>query len=265
MEPGKMLKDGSSLPPGPVESPQLGWPMLKDFLREQVRQHHRAFYRAALAVSYIGMFAVIDAIVLKMVIENIFPSDRLSEEVMANIRTCVDDPGWARNVGIKDVGCGYYAEDGGGHEHCQKDKGSGGETAADACPAACLVCEATEASPAGSAVIAVVVAGAYFVASGLYHYADRKQLCMQSTTRQWLRNTLVVHFLSMSEGGHDGLTDGDFFNTCFLQVELLVIDGWYQCLSFIRYTVQVMSLFIFVGVVAGMKVPGWASHGRVCH
>jgi hypothetical protein len=54
-----------------------------------------------------------------------------------------------------------------------------------------------------------------------------------------------MRFLNMSEAGHDGLSDGDFLNCIFFQVEQLVADGWHSFLLMIRYSVQVLTNLAF--------------------
>jgi ABC-type multidrug transport system fused ATPase/permease subunit len=68
-----------------------------------------------------------------------------------------------------------------------------------------------------------------------------------------------MRFLSMSEAGHDasGLSDGDFLNCVFFQVEQLVGDGWYSFLLMIKYTVQIFTNFAFIVISIGGKVPIW--------
>jgi hypothetical protein len=54
-----------------------------------------------------------------------------------------------------------------------------------------------------------------------------------------------LYYLLAFGTGHDGLSDGDFLNCMFFQVEQLVGDGWYSFLLLIRYAVQVISNLLF--------------------
>ena len=93
----------------------------------------------------------------------------------------------------------------------------------------------------------MMLAGSYLFFFALYHKCDVMQLDFRgrSGTRKWLRNSLITRYLHMTERGHDGLTDGDFLNCMFFQVEQLVADGWHSFLLMIRFTVQILSNLAF--------------------
>lgn len=45
--------------------------------------------------------------------------------------------------------------------------------------------------------------------------------------------------------GRSTLSDGDFFDVCFFQVEILVNDGWYSFLLMIMLSVQIVGNLVF--------------------
>ena len=58
-----------------------GWGLIKAFIQEQVAERGVKFYKTAAALIYIGMFSTIDALILKLVIDNALgqaPSDILT-------------------------------------------------------------------------------------------------------------------------------------------------------------------------------------------
>ena len=182
--------------PGGTET--SGWAMIKAFLQEQVAERGVKFFKTAAALGYIGMFSTIDALILKLVIDNALGK--------------ADD----------------------GSSGSQKDP-----------------------------TLALWLAVAYFFAFALYHRCDVMQLDFRgrSGTRKWLRNSLVMRFLNMSETSQHGLSDGDFLNCTFFQVEQLVGDGWYSFLLMIRYAVQILTNLAFqlwiISLSSSESLPTW--------
>ena len=184
-----------------------GWALLRGFIIEQVAQRGKKFWQTVCALVYIGLFPTIDALILKLVIDNSLKSARAT----------------------------------------QGGSGSGVDVDAD--------------NTAGHNTVAIVLGAVYMLCLGLYHKCDVVQLDKRgrSGTRKWLRNVLVVRFLNMSETGRRGLSDGDFLNCVYFQVEQLVCDGWYSFLLFFQFGTQIVSGMVFQVLLLALttQVPFW--------
>ena len=180
-----------------------GWSLIKAFLQEQIAERGVKFWKTTAALVYIGMFSTIDALILKLVIDNALGDEQ------------------------------------------------------------------------GDPKLALYLAGAYLFFFAISHKCDVMQLDFRgrSGTRKWLRNSLITRFMNMSVRGHEGLSDGDFLNCVYFQVEQLVGDGWYSFLLLIRYGVEIfcnlaLQLYIiaftttlpiwWILVIFGLSIPAIA-------
>eukprot|EP01052_Picozoa_sp_SAG31_P011811 SAG31_NODE_678_length_12892_cov_5.458063_6_plen_380_part_00 len=207
----------------PAGTSTAGWTMMKGFLKEQIKERKMKFWktvcsnllrisvvreiqqltqlplhlRQVFALTYKGLFTVIDSIILKLIID---------DALMANSPAC--------KTSQSEIG----GSASGNTEECIRYP----ETA-------------------------IILAGCYLVFFGFAHWADVAQQNYRgrSGTRKWLRNSMLVRYLTMGQKGKESLRDGDFYDCIFFQVELLVNDGWYSFLLMIMYGWQIAGNLVF--------------------
>jgi hypothetical protein len=155
-----------------------GWGLIKAFIQEQIAERGAKFWKTVAALSYIGMFSTIDALILKLVIDNALgqaPSNLLTggSDTAGWTTPVPPPPSEDEEVDIEASPCGAVEE---------------------------LV--ANERHPK----LAIWLACSYLVFFAISHKCDVMQLDFRgrSGTRKWLRNSLITRFMHMSERGIRG-------------------------------------------------------------
>eukprot|EP00928_Gymnodinium_smaydae_P007466 TRINITY_DN12683_c0_g2_i2.p1 TRINITY_DN12683_c0_g2~~TRINITY_DN12683_c0_g2_i2.p1 ORF type:complete len:857 (+),score=116.89 TRINITY_DN12683_c0_g2_i2:34-2604(+) len=113
-----------------------------------------------------------------------------------------------------------------------------------------------EGSRITSSQLSLLFGSAYVLCFACCHLADRVQLDKRgrSGTRKWLRNSLILRYLYLSDIGIQGIGDGEIMSIMVSQVEE-VVNGWYMALIFYRCSMEVLFNLSFQLWLIMQKVP----------